>query len=391
MSESYTVRYGYDEVGETIYSEDFAEGIPTDWTNDATYPWTVVDGYIQSSNAGVSSSTSTISFTMTVGSDANFEFDAECMGEGASSYWDHCDFSIDGTRVFYHGADLGSGWNHYSFFITAGEHTFTWSYTKDSSVNPTGDYFAIDNIAINAVNRIWNTTTADTNECTITGLTPMTTYYVQVQGNCGDYGLSEWSEIISFTTLEQTIVTQTLELTEGWNWISTYIEMDDPVDLLLMLEEGLNGNGTVIKNADYTTSYEDEEWFGDLDDEGIMNEQMYKVYVIADCEVELQGMPADPANHTITIVHGWNWIGFPCSETVSIEDALADFEAEEGDILKTSESTTNFEDGEWFGDIEEMVPGQGYMYYSNSEEEKELTFLTGAKARRNNNLGKLKK
>ena len=76
---------------------------------------------------------------------------------------------------------------------------------------------------------------------------------------------------------------------------------------------------------------------------------------------------------------------------MSIEDALADFEAEEGDILKTSESTTNFEDGEWFGDIEEMVPGQGYMYYSNSEEEKELTFLTGAKARRNNNLGKLKK
>ena len=201
-SESYIVRYGYDEVAETIYSQDFAEGIPTDWTNDTINPWTVVDGYIQSGNAGVSSSTSTISFTMTVGTDANFEFDAECMGEGTSSYWDHCDFYIDGTRVFYHGAELGSGWNHYSFPITAGSHTFTWSYTKDSSVDPTGDYFAIDNIAINMVNRVWETTTANTNECTITGLSPLTTYYVQVMGDCGDFGTSEWSEIISFTTSE---------------------------------------------------------------------------------------------------------------------------------------------------------------------------------------------
>jgi hypothetical protein len=320
-------------------------------------------------------------------------FDALCMGEGSSTYWDHCDFVIDGETMFTHGADLQE-WTSYSYDVEAGEHTFTWSYTKDSSVNPTGDYFAVDNLSVsNMITSVitWGPVVVEevTSPYTITGLTPETEYFAQVKGHgCDD---TNWSEAISFTTLEQTTVTQTLELTEGWNWISSYIEMDDPVDLLLMLEEGLNGNGTVIKNADYTTSYEDEEWFGDLDDEGIMNEQMYKVYVIADCEVELQGMPADPANHTITIVHGWNWIGFPCSETVSIEDALADFEAEEGDILKTSESTTNFEDGEWFGDIEEMVPGQGYMYYSNSEEEKELTFLTGAKARRNNNLGKLKK
>ena len=281
--------------------------------------------------------------------------------------------------------------------------TTTWqAYTQELPAN--AKYFAIhylseyqyylyvDDITIGAHEvpaGEWQTASSSTTNVTLTGLTPETPYEAQVKADCSDP--EAWSNMVTFTTLEQTSFTQTLELTEGWNWISSYIEMDDPVDLLLMLEEGLNGNGTVIKNADYTTSYEDEEWFGDLDDEGIMNEQMYKVYVIADCEVELQGMPADPANHTITIVHGWNWIGFPCSETVSIEDALADFEAEEGDILKTSESTTNFEDGEWFGDIEEMVPGQGYMYYSNSEEEKELTFLTGAKARRNNNLGKLKK
>ena len=148
----------------------------------------------------------------------------------------------------------------------------------------------------------------------------------------------------------------------------------------------------VIKNADYTTSYEDEEWFGDLDDEGIMNEQMYKILVGADCSIELQGVPANPENHPITINHGWNWIGFPCAQEVSLEDALASFEAAEGDILKTSGFTTIFEDGEWFGDIEEMIPGQGYMYYSNSTELKTLIISTGAKMHRAYpNFGKLPK
>ena len=311
------------------------------------------------------------------------------------------------------------------YYTTTGAHTGTYNAMITHAysgyvtklITPVLDITSLDNPTLNFwyINRSWSgdtdgfavyyRTASDAEwtlieateeahetwtEATYTLPEPSATYQIAFEMTDG-YGYGVGIDDVTVSDFVPSTVTQTLELTEGWNWISSYIEMDDPIDLLLMLEEGLNGNGTVIKNADYTTSYEDEEWFGDLDDEGIMNEQMYKVYVIADCEVELQGMPADPANHTITIVHGWNWIGFPCSETVSIEDALADFEAEEGDILKTSESTTNFEDGEWFGDIEEMVPGQGYMYYSNSEEEKELTFLTGAKARRNNNLGKLKK
>ena len=181
-------------------------------------------------------------------------------------------------------------------------------------------------------------------------------------------------------------------LNEGWNWISSYIEVDNPVTVLQMLEAALGENGMVIKNADYTTSYEDEEWFGDLDDEGIMNEQMYKILVGADCSIELQGVPANPEDHPITINHGWNWIGFPCAQEVSLEDALASFEAAEGDILKTNDFTTAFENGEWFGDLEDMSPGQGFMYYSSSATPKTLIFQNGAKARRAYpNFGKIKK
>ena len=104
--------------------------------------------------------------------------------------------------------------------------------------------------------------------------------------------------------------------------------------------------------------------------------------VAADCEVLLQGTPADPADHAIDINPGWNWIGFPYDQVLNIEDALADFEAEEGDALKNDNGITMYEDEEWFGDLETLVPGQGYMYYSASNEPKTLTFSTGAKAKK---------
>ena len=141
-SEGYNVILG---TGNSILlqSVDFSDEIPSTWINDDTYPWTIVDGHIQSGNTGVANSSSTISVIVSFSADGIVEFDAECMGEGTSTYYDHCDFNIDGVTQLNVGANI-SGWNHYTFDVTAGLHTLTWSYTKDSSVNPTGDYFAID-------------------------------------------------------------------------------------------------------------------------------------------------------------------------------------------------------------------------------------------------------
>ena len=135
---------------EIVY--DFEDGqIPSAFSNTGTYAWVVADAnggkVMKSSNGGVSSSTSEISLTVVYPTDGTFSFDAECMGEGTSTFWDKCTFTIDGTQEFQHGADL-PGWHNYAYEITAGEHTFTWSYSKDSSVNPTGDYFAVDNVTI---------------------------------------------------------------------------------------------------------------------------------------------------------------------------------------------------------------------------------------------------
>ena len=208
-NEAYQVQLGsLSDSTETLLNESFDNGFNDDnWSIDPTYPWTVVDGHLQSGNAGVANSTSSISLSMDLDGPGIVEFDAECRGEGTSTYWDHCDFFIDNERVFYHGADLtNAGWNHYSFNVTTGYHTFTWSYTKDSSTNPTGDYFAIDNVVVSINEFEWREPVEVLDPSyTFTGLDQFTEYYVQVQGICGLDAprptITSWSELVSFSTL----------------------------------------------------------------------------------------------------------------------------------------------------------------------------------------------
>ena len=130
------------------------------------------------------------------------------------------------------------------------------------------------------------------------------------------------------------------------------------------------------------TEFDGEDWFGDLDDVGIFNEQAYWIETSTACSIELTGVPAVVDEYEITINPGWNWIGFPSAEPIAVADALANFNAEEADQIQCNDATSaEFDGEEWFGDLETFTPGQGYMYFSASEETKILVFSTAAKAK----------
>ena len=193
-----------------------------------------------------------------------------------------------------------------------------------------------------------------------------------------------WSE---FTNIQESCLQQTITLSQGWNWISLYVELGDPIEALQMLEAALGDNAVSINASEmYTEYYGNGSWIGDLDEVGITNEQMYMVEVVNDCEIELEGVVANPADHAITIYPGWNWIGFPNSEELSLEEALADFDAEEGDQLAEAELYTEYGFGMWIGGVATLVPGRGYMYFSNSTQPKTLVFPTTMKLRKKKNL-----
>ncbi|MBO7618771.1 MAG: leucine-rich repeat protein [Bacteroidales bacterium] len=195
----------------------------------------------------------------------------------------------------------------------------------------------------------------------------------------GNNGNAWYLDDVEVSVAPPTTVTQTIELAEGWNWFSLSIEAD-PTTALQMLEEALGVHAEQIKarNGQYAEyDDEEEEWFGNL--AGLTSENMYMINIITPCTIELQGPPANPANHPISIVPGWNWIGFPSAVSMSVANAFADFEAEEDDELKGRGPYTIFDGDEWFGGLTTLQPGQGYMYYSNSSETKTLVFPSGAK------------
>ena len=81
--------------------------------------------------------------TATVAGPGSLSFDFKAWGE--ASFYDVCKFYVDGVEKFRYDA-RDNDWETYTVELGNGTHTLTWSYTKDGSVNASGDYFAISNV-----------------------------------------------------------------------------------------------------------------------------------------------------------------------------------------------------------------------------------------------------
>ena len=186
-------------------------------------------------------------------------------------------------------------------------------------------------------------------------------------------------------------VTQTIELTAGWNWVSTYIDLNE-VDGMALLMEALGDYAITIQAGGETADYfGDGEWVG-LEDYVWTNADMIMVEALEDCTITLAGPIVDPSTVEIEIYPGWNWIGFPVATETAIEVAMAGFESEEEDIISSNFGSCDYL-GEWIGDFSTLTPGQGYMYNSMSTdpEPKTLVFQTGDSKARRNKPGKFNK
>ena len=160
-------------------------------------------------------------------------------------------------------------------------------------------------------------------------------------------------------------VEQAVELSQGWNWWSPTVET-----ALEELENALGTQGVIIKSQNANVTYEDDEWVGN--NMSLAPGLMYKIKVNGSCNFTLNGSPFSDV--TVTINYGSNWIGYPGTEPVSIEEALNGFTPAEGDIIKTGTNNITFEEGEWIGNINTLQPGQGYIYVSRDQNQKQIVF-----------------
>lgn len=129
--------------------EDFETGdfSAYNWQNATNTPWQITTSMVNNGTYSARSfdindyQSSVISIQMNVGSDSEISFARKVSSE---SGYDFLKFAIDGTTKESWSGDVN--WSRVSYPVTAGDHTFTWTYSKDQSQSTGSDAGYIDDI-----------------------------------------------------------------------------------------------------------------------------------------------------------------------------------------------------------------------------------------------------
>lgn len=132
------------------YLEDFESGSFSsfDWQLDTLYPWQITslnpylgDFCMKSGNHNVPNTISSMQITVEIPYDSYISFYRKISSESSGDYGR---FYIDNSQ--YNSWSGTYGWSECTYSVSAGTHTFKWTYTKNGSVNSGDDCFYIDNI-----------------------------------------------------------------------------------------------------------------------------------------------------------------------------------------------------------------------------------------------------
>ena len=148
-----------------------------------------------------------------------------------------------------------------------------------------------------------------------------------------------------------------MKLHKGWNWLSHNL------DTIVSSELIAGGETETFISCDGTTA------------DATPASASYKAKVGAERSYTLQGIQINPADVVINLREGWNWIGYPLGQTLTVSEAMQTAQPDEYDCIVGQEGFAQFAGGKWQGSLKAMRPGQGYMYMSGSS--KAFTYFSG--------------
>ena len=182
----------------------------------------------------------------------------------------------------------------------------------------------------------------------------MTLKVMAVGVNGSESEVKEYSYTIKQTQLQ-------LNLAEGWNWTSHN-------QLNVLAADALRQDYVNRVLSQTAEIYNDPilGFVGNMPDVDALTG--IKVETKTQGMISCSGEQFNPNAYAVDLVQGWNWIGYPLDQTMTVAEALSKLEAEEGDCLTNLEGGyANFTDGAWTGTLNTMIPGQGYLYKSASD------------------------
>lgn len=182
--------------------------------------------------------------------------------------------------------------------------------------------------------------------------------------NNGSFALSTMPQN-NITFYQEGDCPTTVALDAEWNWWTPTVEMT-----LGELETLLGDNAILINSQDDGfVRYDGEGWSGTLDT--IVAGQMYRILTTIATEFTLSG---EAVTSTITFLPGYNWFGYTGSQSKNVATAFGDFTPTEGDTITAENGTTaTYTNGSW-DDNFILMPGHGYVYHSNAQESRNITF-----------------
>ncbi len=306
---------------------------------------------------------------------------------------------VDGATVTVNSFNITSGVNGlYNFILgaadgeTAGNlvindgtfvaNTSVVSVTKGNLVIEGGDFSLVEGTTdyrylINCIDANYNNGTATV------AISGGTFHNWNPQDNAAETGghanfcAEGYAAVETSTGVWEVVPMQEMKLYAGWNWFSSYIDINGEAGLG-RLQDALNPHGVQIKNDGGFTQYtEGQGWFGpNLTSASV--KEMYMINMSADHNLQLKGELVDLAQNAITLEHGWNWIGYQLNIGLNLENALAGFNPNHGDRIKSHQGFSQYYKNEsytgWWGTLETMTPGYGYMYYNANEDDATLEY-----------------
>jgi hypothetical protein len=159
-----------------------------------------------------------------------------------------------------------------------------------------------------------------------------------------------------------------LSLNQGWNWISFNLYNANLNSIGSTLQYGNWQSGDIVKNNDMGFDQYSLQagWVGYLN--GFNNISMFMLQAGNAQTLSVNGTAVDVTKTGIPLKgNRWNYISYLPQGNMTVKEALAGYEATDGDIIK---SQTGFDmyaaPNGWVGNLTYMEPGKGYMLYRNT-------------------------
>ncbi|OOV19038.1 LamG-like jellyroll fold domain-containing protein [Flavobacterium sp. LM4] len=175
------------------------------------------------------------------------------------------------------------------------------------------------------------------------------------------------------------VVEQEIKLNKGWTWVSLNTSDPNFSDLNVLTKNlTLETSNRILSHSPalLDTYFKDNSnpansgWSGTISaNGGLSSSKMYKVNVTQEQTLKIKGKNVDVSTWSLLIKEDWNWLSYPITSNQTTNEALAYFDAVDGDVIKSQNLFAIYDPiiG-WNGTLKYLEAGKGYMIKSSKDQ-----------------------